>query len=70
MKKPPPSFAARLRELREASGLTPAALAQKAGMSRPVYHRIEAGQRLPSWASLRAIRNALGCSLAAFDDCA
>ena len=63
------TIAGRLRSLREASGLTQYALAQRAGVARAVVHRIEAGQRLPSWPVLRKLALALGADLGDFAGC-
>ncbi len=68
MKKPPDTFAARLRSLRAEAGLSVAALAEKAGIARTSLHNIEAGRREPTFSTLQRLALALGVSLAAFDN--
>lgn len=56
-----PKLCDRLRGLRERSGLSPYALARKAGLAPQVYYRIESGERPdPRWSSVCAIADALG----------
>jgi transcriptional regulator with XRE-family HTH domain len=50
-----------LRARRQAVGLTQAALAAKAGVSRIFVEKIEAGARIPSWGTLERLAHALGC---------
>lgn len=59
-------FAARLKALREAAGLSQAALAEKAGMNRFGVAKLEQGQREPSWATVQALAAALGVDCTAF----
>ena len=50
-----------LRVRRQAQGLSQAALATKAGVSRIFVEKIEAGARTPSWGTLERLARALGC---------
>lgn len=59
----------RLRRLREAAGLSQYALAQRASLSRAVLHRIEAGQRKPSWPVLLRLATALSLDLGDLSGC-
>jgi transcriptional regulator with XRE-family HTH domain len=45
-------------------GLSQAALAAKAGVSRVFVEKIEAGARTPSWGALARLAQALGCRVA------
>jgi transcriptional regulator with XRE-family HTH domain len=49
----------RMRDLRKRAGMSQAAVAQAAGLSRPFYLRVEAGRRTLSLDNLFAIANAL-----------
>jgi transcriptional regulator with XRE-family HTH domain len=60
------SFAARLRHLRESAGLSVAALAERAGLSRMAVHRYENG-RIPSLAVAERLAKAFGKSLRVFE---
>jgi transcriptional regulator with XRE-family HTH domain len=60
-------FGARLRELREAAGLTQLGLAQKAGLHREAVGQLERGTRHPAWETVLALAEALGVSVAAFE---
>jgi transcriptional regulator with XRE-family HTH domain len=53
-----------LRARRRAVGLSQAALAAKAGVSRVFVEKIEAGARTPSWGALARLAQALGCRVA------
>lgn len=64
-----PTFASRLRKLRECRDLLPAQLAEAAGVTRGTYSNLEAGKREPSFHMLLAIARSLGVSLAEFDNC-
>src|SRR5687768_14430747 len=56
-------FAARLRELREARGLTRKELAAKAGLkSQAGIRNLEQGVRAPSWPTVVALCKAMGIS--------
>jgi DNA-binding XRE family transcriptional regulator len=68
-KKAMPPFAVRLKALREATGMTQAALAEAAGLHLSVVFKIEQGIRDdPSWATVRALAKALGVDCTAFDE--
>jgi DNA-binding XRE family transcriptional regulator len=56
----------RMRDLREGVGLSQAAVAEAAGLSRPFYLAVEAGRRNISLDKVFAIADALGVSAAAF----
>jgi len=49
-----------LRRLRDARGLTQAALAERAGLSRIFIAKVEAGDRLPSWPTFDRLARLLG----------
>ena len=53
-------FAARLRELREAAGLSQQALADAAGMNVWGVAKLEQGKREPGWATVLDLAAALG----------
>lgn len=59
-------FASRLRELREAAGLTQPQLAERAGMTRDGISHLEQGRRKPSWETVLALCAALGVDCTAF----
>lgn len=52
-------FAGRLRELREAAGLSQAALAERAGLTREGIAQLETGRRKPAWESVLTLATAL-----------
>jgi transcriptional regulator with XRE-family HTH domain len=60
------NFPGRLRELREAAGLTQSQLADKTGVKRDAVARWEAGNREPSWSNVVALADALGVTCEAF----
>lgn len=60
-------FGKRLRELRDAAGLSQAALAKAAGIGLKTVCQYEYGQREPGFSKLVALARGLGVSLAAFD---
>lgn len=62
------AFAARLKELRDAAGLTMAELGAKVGppMLAPAIARYETGDRLPSWGAVVRLAQALGVTPDAF----
>lgn len=62
-----PPFARRLKELREAAGLTQKELAEKAGLHLGGVFKLEQGVNEPSWATVRALTRALGVDCKAFD---
>src|SRR5262249_49738432 len=60
-------FKDRLRELREAAGLSRKELAQRAGMrSEAGVRNLEQGIRNPSWETVLALSKALGVDCTAF----
>jgi transcriptional regulator with XRE-family HTH domain len=59
-------FAGRLRELREAAGLTQQQLAEKAGLTREGVAQLETGRREPAWRTVVSLCRALGTSCEAF----
>src|SRR3989442_261540 len=60
------TFAGRLKELREAAGLTQGQLADRAGMNQFGVAKLEQGVREPSWATVQALAPALGVAVTAF----
>src|SRR3954464_4719993 len=52
-------FSGRLRELREAAGLTQQQLAEKAGLTREGVAQLETGRREPTWRTVVALCGAL-----------
>jgi transcriptional regulator with XRE-family HTH domain len=64
------TFAARLKRLREAAGISQVELAGRAGLHTYSIAKFEQGQREPSLESAQALAKALGVSLATFDDVA
>jgi transcriptional regulator with XRE-family HTH domain len=59
-------FAPRLKELREAAGLTQPELAERAGMNRFGIAKLEQGVTKPSWDTVVALCKALGVSCDSF----
>jgi transcriptional regulator with XRE-family HTH domain len=64
------TFADRLRELREAAGLTQEALADATGLSLGAVRNYEQGIREPYWSTIFKLADALGVSVEAFRECA
>lgn len=64
----PGFFAKRLRELREAAGMTKYKLSKVSGVSKQTLGDLEAGISDPSWDTLIKLTRALGVSLDAFDE--
>ena len=62
------AFNQRLKELREAAGLTQAQLAERAGLHRMGGAKLEQGQREPAWPTLQALASALGVGVDAFSE--
>lgn len=58
------ALAAALRRLRHERGLTQEVTAHTANVSMGTYVRIELGQRMPSWGTVRKIAVALDISMA------
>jgi transcriptional regulator with XRE-family HTH domain len=65
-KQPVVTFGVRLRELREAAGLTQARLAERAGLHPQGVVKLERGEREPAWSTVQLLAAALGVSCAAF----
>jgi transcriptional regulator with XRE-family HTH domain len=63
----PELFAKRLRQLMKEAGLTAYAVAKRAGLTRQSVSYILAGERDPSWTTVRKLARALGVSVEAFD---
>lgn len=61
-------FADRLRELREAAGLTAYALAKKCGLTKQALYRLEEGSSEPTWQTVQLLAVALGVDCSAFVD--
>jgi transcriptional regulator with XRE-family HTH domain len=57
-----PAIATTIRAAREASGLTQAEAAEKAGYSRSMWGRFELGQRTPPQRAMPAIMAAISLS--------
>lgn len=66
--EPDAAFSARLRELRQAADLTQFGLAVKAGIQPNTVARIERGKMHPTWATVRALADALGVTVLAFTE--
>jgi len=63
------TFAEKLRELRDAKGLSEAKLASASGLKFGMIHSYGLGIRKPSFAAVVQIARALGVSCEAFADC-
>ena len=61
-----PDFGPRLRELREAAGLTQKQLAERAELHYMTLVKLERGERVPSWETVVQVSRVLGCSCEAF----
>jgi transcriptional regulator with XRE-family HTH domain len=62
-------FGDRLKELREAAGLTQTQLAERAGLTKATVSRLEQGLRKePSWQTVLALSRALGVECTAFNE--
>lgn len=59
-------FGPRLRELREAAGLTQSQLAEKAGLHPQGVVKLEREEREPTWATVLALADAMGVPLETF----
>jgi transcriptional regulator with XRE-family HTH domain len=64
-----PTFAERLRELRERAGLTQEQLAARSGVPLPSLRGYEQGQREPYWHVAFRLAAGLGVDCRAFADC-
>ena len=60
-------FAPRLKELREASGMTQQALADLAGLKLGGVRDLEQGRNKPTWDTVLALAKALGVGCEAFE---
>jgi transcriptional regulator with XRE-family HTH domain len=63
-----PTFGGRLKELRQAAGWTQYELGVRSGVQPNTIARLEQGKAGPTWATVRALANALGISVAAFEE--
>jgi transcriptional regulator with XRE-family HTH domain len=63
------TFAEKLRELRDAAGLTEAKLAEASGLPFGTVHVYAIGRRKPSFASVLKLAKALGVTCEAFAEC-
>jgi transcriptional regulator with XRE-family HTH domain len=61
-------FSLRLKQLREAAGLTQKQLGERARLTRVTVARFEAGTRFPSWMTMIDLADALGVDCTAFVD--
>lgn len=59
-------FAGRLKELREAAGLSQPELAERSGLTKDGVAQIEQGRRAPSWETALALAWALGVEVGEF----
>jgi transcriptional regulator with XRE-family HTH domain len=59
-------FSLRLKQLREAAGLTQRQLAERARLNRVTVAKFEAGTRSPSWETVIDLADALGVECTAF----
>ena len=62
------AFAARLKELREAAGLSQKELAEKSGLSQKGISNWEQGIREPGWLAVLKLAEALGVNCLAFQE--
>ncbi|WP_420479464.1 helix-turn-helix transcriptional regulator [Brevundimonas sp. FT23028] len=62
---PDPRLASRLKEARQAAGLTQAELAEKAGVSRKTINTVENGVFIPSTILALSLARALGTTVEA-----
>jgi transcriptional regulator with XRE-family HTH domain len=60
-------FGKRLKQLREAAGLTQEGLARAAGLSTSAVARIEQRGKDPAWSTVQRLARALGVALSAFE---
>jgi transcriptional regulator with XRE-family HTH domain len=63
------TFAEKLKELREAAGLSEAKLAEKSGLTFASVHGYGLGRRTPSFPAVLKIALALGMTCEAFAEC-
>jgi transcriptional regulator with XRE-family HTH domain len=62
MAKPDLRFGRKLRKMREDNGLTPAQLAEMAGLHLQALSKLERGEREPRWSTVVALARAFGVS--------
>ena len=62
------AFHARLKELREAAGLTQVDLAERSGVPKPSIANLEQGRRKPALETAQKLATALGVSCEAFNE--
>jgi transcriptional regulator with XRE-family HTH domain len=67
MPKELPPFSIKLKELRQAAGLSQAQLAEMAGLHPMALAKLEQGQRGPAWDTVLAIAKALNVTCEAFN---
>src|SRR5262249_55540514 len=65
-KHPPTGFAGRLKELRQAAGLTQAELAKRVGLNQFSIAKFEQGVQEPTWPTALAIAEALDVQVGVF----
>ena len=68
MSPTPRQFGKKLRTLREAAGMSQAALATQAGITREYVNRLEAGQHDPTLGLVQRLARVLGVTWTAFAD--
>jgi transcriptional regulator with XRE-family HTH domain len=68
MSPTPRQFGRKLRALREAAGMTQAALANQAGITREYVNKLEGGQYDPTLGVVQRLAKALGVEWTAFAD--
>jgi transcriptional regulator with XRE-family HTH domain len=67
MSPTPRQFGKKLRTLREDAGMSQAALAKQAGITREYLNRLEAGQHDPTLGLVQRLARVLGVTWTAFD---
>jgi transcriptional regulator with XRE-family HTH domain len=63
------TFAEKLRQLRDAAGLTQEQLAERSGINLWTVRGYEQGRREPSWKGILSLARALGVAAEVFADC-
>jgi transcriptional regulator with XRE-family HTH domain len=63
-----PPFSRKLKELREAAGLSQKALAEATGLHPMALAKLEQGKRGPSWETIQALAKALGVTCMEFTE--
>ena len=63
------TFAEKLREMRDANGLSEAKLAELSGVPFGTIHEYGLGRRKPSYAAVVKLSRALGANCTAFSEC-